>query len=183
MGFAGENQSKGDRILSDSRIWVGGLWAGGRLSGPLATRRIPKVADTAEHRIRLRGGWELIEVRGAARSVSRIELPLRSSREFSGRLSLRRRFGRPPMEEGGADVRLRLDQVPGLLCARLNGLELGPGSSGAPPHELPLPDLLPRNELVLELVGTTLAEGWGEVSLVFRTADRPPAGSAVRPLA
>lgn len=78
---------------------------------------------SSPHIIRLRGPWEL-ERDGESR---RTALPCPARELGPGFALLRRRFGRPPIGE----VSLRLECVPGLARARLNGRELALRPDGA----------------------------------------------------
>lgn len=109
------------------------------------------------HVIRLRGPWEL-EREGAVR---RALLPCPARELGPGPALLRRRFGRPPVTEM---ISLRLENVPGLGSARLNGRALGlrPEDGGWVAEDL---SLEPRN--VLE-IAADIPEGdgeWGAVAL------------------
>ncbi|HEY2154319.1 MAG TPA: hypothetical protein VGH33_01725 [Isosphaeraceae bacterium] len=132
---------------------------------------------TAEHRIRLRGGWDCLyresEDEAAPEILRRVDLPLASPRELPARFRLARQFGRPPVDLRNESVCLELRNMPGLRSARLNGRPIGQAAAGSvePTIELPEP-LLPRNGLVLEVEGIVVGADdhapWGEIALVIR---------------
>lgn len=115
-----------------------------------------------EHRISLRRAWQS--------PLGRIDLPT----DWSGAPApdrLWRRFNRPPIEEGAGPLVLRLQDVPGLVRARLNGRDLGPPPIGAPSWEVPIPDLRPSGnrldlDLDLDRAATLGPTGWGRIALV-----------------
>ena len=107
----------------------------------------------SEHLIRLRKGWELIDLDSPDLRPAPITLPLPAGWGAARRLRLTRRFGCPPLSLQGESLWLRLESVPGLASLRLNGhdLPLGPYFQGT--IDIRLADLLARNELALELSG------------------------------
>jgi hypothetical protein len=132
-----------------------------------------------EHVIRLRGGWLWYDVEPPADATGvgagrRISLPIswpepaRSMRT----VWLFRSFGAPPLEDPRQGVALRLEQVRGIISARLNGRELARPGPGLDSLEIPLPGgLPPRNTLVLEVDPRGLLPGpgpWGVIALVIR---------------
>ena len=131
----------------------------------------------AEHRIRLRGGWECHYREGddeeAPEVLRRVDLPTASVRDLPPRCRLTRQFGRPPVDPRNEDVWLEMRNVPGLTSARLNGRSIRPDEPGGPDWTIALPEiLLPRNGLVLEVERQDQTENdrspWGEIALVIR---------------
>lgn len=129
-----------------------------------------------EHLIRLRKGWESIDLDATDPLPERITLPLSCGWGSPRRLRLTRRFGRPPLDPRIESLWLRLDCVPGLDSLRLNDRDMtfGPGVEG--PIEIPLAELPDRNELVLEISGATVPSmepgaiaTWGEIALLIRS--------------
>ncbi|QDV33587.1 hypothetical protein [Tautonia plasticadhaerens] len=136
----------------------------------------------AEHLIRLRGPWELIDPGAPDAEPSRLTLPADRLPRPGGPLRLRRRFGRPARLDGDPSCSIRAEAVPGLLRVRLNGVELPrppddrPGAFQA--EVGPLLDL--RNLLELEVdparsAGAEVGRPWGSIALVFED-DRPSPG-------
>jgi hypothetical protein len=122
-----------------------------------------------DHRIRLRGGWELIDVDEPGSAPARVTLPLVSGLPRGGRVRLIRKFGRPPVDDRAESVWLSLDHVTGLRAASLNGRPLAIELPLEGRIEIPV-DLPERNELVLEadLPGGSRAwPPWGEVALLI----------------
>jgi hypothetical protein len=118
-----------------------------------------------EHRIRLRGGWELQDL-DAGGAASPLALPVTwGSQPFPRRLRLVRRFGRPK----SGRVRLVLEDVEGLRSAELNGEPLAIDVSSPGRIDVDLPPLDERNTLALEVVvGESPgrpATPWGIVAL------------------
>ena len=72
-----------------------------------------------EHLIRLRGSWQI-----EGDPPRRIDLPTTWPAGLEGRLTLSRRFNRPRFDPSAESLALRLDAVPGLRSALLNGKEL-----------------------------------------------------------
>jgi hypothetical protein len=130
---------------------------------------------SAEHRIRLRGGWECHYREGEDDSASevlrRVDLPLASSAELPATFRLARQFGRPPVDPRNESVWLEMRNTAGLKSVRLNGRPL---AAPADDRAIELPDdLLPRNGLVLEFEGPGAgldqpSSPWGEIALVIR---------------
>jgi hypothetical protein len=133
---------------------------------------------SAEHRIRLRGGWECQYREGeddsAPEVLRRVDLPLASSAELPATFRLARQFGRPPVDPRNESVWLELRNTGGLKSVRLNGRPLLSPASSADDRAIELPDdLLPRNGLVLEFERRAAgpdepASLWGEIALVIR---------------
>jgi hypothetical protein len=132
---------------------------------------------SAEHRIRLRGGWECHYREGeddsAAEVLRRVDLPLASPAELPASFRLARQFGRPPVDQRNESVWLEMRNVAGLESVRLNGRPLGEIAEISGDRTIELPeDLLPRNGLVLGFERP--AEGlddpspWGDIALVIR---------------
>jgi hypothetical protein len=129
-----------------------------------------------EHQIRLRGGWQWHDPKNQATDASRlVTLPIRWPSGVQGLVRLVRHFGSPPVDADNERIALRLENVPGLVAAQLNGRELTGNSDGGwhteAPFEIELRDpLAPRNMLVLDVDPPTPREGdWGHVSLVIRS--------------
>ncbi len=138
----------------------------------------------AEHLIRLRGGWEAIELESDERRPRRISLPGQVVRGLTGRVRLVRRFGRPHL--GGPDetLSLRMERVPGLASAALNGHPLAVASMAHDSIEIRPIKLLDRNELILEVDAPVTAlqdaagpRAWGEVALVITRVSSAGSGS------
>ncbi len=125
---------------------------------------------TPDHFIRLRGPWEY-------RPLARTAIPADGSRhretenvpgpgriampadggaalgtDSRGRVSYRRRFGRPTGLDAADRVELVIARVDAFGCAALNGQELGEIAAGGPPWRCDITARLqPRNELVIEV--------------------------------
>ena len=133
----------------------------------------------SEHRIRFRGGWELIPTEGDARAIRRLTLPVDWPPGIEGPIQLSRRFGRPPMDRALESARLELRGVPGLRSLRLNGLDLEPPPVGVRDWTVPLAEWLDaRNILTLEVNPVLLSPqetpgGWGWIALVIATKAGP----------
>ena len=117
-----------------------------------------------EHLIRLRGAWEHHDPAGPRR----LDLPTVWPPGLASPLTLTRRFRQPPL--GPAEtISLRLEAVPGLNSARINGVELAGPDAGTSSLEIPLQGLTATNLLSLKVdparVGT---EPWGAIALVIR---------------
>jgi hypothetical protein len=133
-------------------------------------------AAVAEHRIRLRGGWEWFPADSPGAAASRLTLPISWESDRPRRLRLTRRFNRPPLDAESRMV-LLLEQVPGITSLALNGHAVARVSPGESHYEIPLGSLPERNELVLEVeiprsaapAGCPTPE-WGAIALVIRTA-------------
>jgi hypothetical protein len=144
-----------------------------------------------EHLIRLRGGWLWHDPRagsaddapGSSRGAT---LPMTRPAFPGGRVRLSRRFGIPAFDPARETLSLRLARVGGLTSAQLNGREIARPSPETTAMDVPLPDPLPRrNLLVLEVdfpgVGPQ-PDAWGMVALVItpRGEVRGHAGRAPR---
>lgn len=129
----------------------------------------------SEHKIRLRGPWEAIDLNASSREPFRIALPLERSPDGSPRrLRLVRKFGRPGTAKDGATsagLKLALENVEGLDALYLNDepLNWSPAASGT--LIVDLPPLRERNVLRLDADlapavpgGSTL---WGSVAIVI----------------
>jgi len=128
----------------------------------------------SEHLIRLRKGWESIDLDSLDPRPERITLPLPAGWRSARRLRLTRRFGCPPLNPDIESLWLRLESVSGLASLQLNGrdIPLGPYPHGT--LDIRLEELRPRNELALELsaaagdpAGDSTA--WGEIALLIRS--------------
>jgi hypothetical protein len=129
-----------------------------------------------EHLIRLRGGWESIDLDDSDPCPKRITLPVPRGSGQSRRLRLARRFGRPPLDARTESLWLRLDRVAGLRSLMLNGSDIPVRLSSEGSIELPLAELPDRNELVLEVTLPAAAPqepggptAWGDVALLIRS--------------
>lgn len=132
----------------------------------------------SEHHIRLRGGWEILDLDQLDQGPRRINLPMRFAPGKPRRVRLVRRFGPPAHDSAREIVSLRIENVPGLVRAALNGQD----QRLSPDHRLELVDvaLNPRNELVLDVAATDAEDAWddwGRVALVIGPRphlDQPP---------
>ena len=126
------------------------------------------------HLIRLRKGWESIDLDSLDPRPERITLPLPAGWRSARRLRLTRRFGCPPLNPDIESLWLRLESVSGLASLRLNGRDLPVGPCFHGTIDIPLVELPARNELALELsaaagdpAGDSTA--WGEIALLIRS--------------
>jgi beta-galactosidase/beta-glucuronidase len=72
--------------------------------------------------------------------------------DFRGRVSYRRRFGRPTGLDAADRVELVIDCVGAFGCVALNGQELGEIAAGGSPWRCDITARLqPRNELAIEV--------------------------------
>jgi hypothetical protein len=138
--------------------------AGCCLHDPGSAREARTGVET--HEIHLRGGWEWAASDGPPTGPARLTLPTRWEPAAAGRLSLTRRFQRPPRSPDSRVV-LRISRAPGIRSIHINGQPLGPLSPDLPGHEIVLDILAPRNELVLEIDPPRDGSDWGFISLVF----------------
>jgi hypothetical protein len=134
----------------------------------------------SEHRIRLRGGWLLLEPTSRDATRRRITLPLGGFAANAGKIILFRSFQRPPLDPGRESLWLRLDDVPGLLSVALNDRRIALVPNGVSNLLVPLGDDLPaRNQLQLDvdpLAGRHASKPdapWGEVALVIVQSEGP----------
>lgn len=133
--------------------------------------------ELTEHLIRLRGGWECGTSPPGSSPARRLSLPVQWTTHETGVLTLTRRFGRPAIDHDRESLWLRLDQVAGLCSLRLNGQPLAQISPIASDYAIPLPALLDRNQLDLEVdvpaAASAAASGaeWGVISLVVCPRD------------
>lgn len=132
-----------------------------------------------EHRIRLRGGWEVLDSGGGG-LPSRLTFPLKAFPDGVGRVRLARSFQTPPLDPRSETLWLRLDAVPGLVSVLFNDRELARGPFGTAVLLLPLGDALPaRNRITLDVApcpgsGCPSEEfPWGEIALVIARGDLP----------
>ena len=138
-----------------------------------------------EHRIRLRGGWFLVDPSNPDAPPRRLTLPLASHPDPGRPVVLLRPFQRPPTDPARETLGLRLVSVPGLVEARLNDLPLTLVPMGTDGFRSVLGGDLPaRNRLVLRVGpdAPTDGPGWGDVALVIRGRDMPPGGTGGRGL-
>lgn len=132
----------------------------------------------SDHLIRLRKGWESLDLDLPTPRPETITLPLPAGRLSARRLRLTRRFGCPPFDPRAESLWLRLESVLGLTSLSLNGRELPLELLARGDIDIPLPDLHPRNELALELSGglpgdSSGATGtWGAIALLIRSHPR-----------
>jgi hypothetical protein len=139
-----------------------------------------------EHRIRLRGGWEVRALDERPGEVKRLTLPIRWDFERPRRLRLTRRFQRPPLQAlsplgsrpaGHPELVLVLEDVPGIVSLELNGESTVYVSPEQTCYQVPLGRLPQRNQLELEIetpcandrTGGDVRE-WGSIALVVRAA-------------
>jgi hypothetical protein len=129
-----------------------------------------------EHVIRLRGGWEWIDLDAPHPEPRRVALPLAGGLPAARRSRLTRRFGCPPIDANRESLWLRLEHVWGLLAIELNGELIGCEHNAGEGIRIPLSNPLPRNKLVLvccaiDLPGSLRGDArcWGEIALVVRS--------------
>jgi len=143
--------------------------------GSQAASRPSRSSRVSEHLIRLRKGWESIDLDSPDPRPERITLPLPVGWGSGRRLRLTRRFGCPPLNPHGESLWLRLESVAGLASLRLNGRDLPLGQDSHGTIDIRLAELRPRNELALELSGAAPAAPpgdsttWGEIALLIRS--------------
>lgn len=127
-----------------------------------------------EHIIRLRGGWQRQDERGAP--FVRISLPLPEPPRGPSGFHLVRQFGQPPLVPGRERLWLRLERVAGVRKIWLDDqlvAQPGPRSDAVEIEISPLGET--RHRLVLEvepeanLSGPGAAQPWGIVALVVRS--------------
>lgn len=130
------------------------------------------------HRIRLRGPWEcepLLRRGGKTEEplpmACRMTMPCRWSEggllHFTGRVRFRRSFGYPGRIDAHERVWLTFAGIGGTATVLLNDDLLGHIPPASEFEVTPL--LRPRNELVIEIEGTSEQGGlWGEVALEIR---------------
>ena len=128
-----------------------------------------------EHRIRLRGVWDMHTGRGEGETekLCRVDLPTVWPTDVATRFRLTRRFGRPPFDPDRETARLDLVNVPGLVAVCINGREVARPRRDEGGWSIALDwPLLPRNTLILDvdLEGMTrerLEPAWGSVAVVI----------------
>jgi hypothetical protein len=130
-----------------------------------------------DHRIRLRGGWQL-ETAASDQDGGRITLPVRWDRNNPRRLRLSRRFGLPPIDTKRQCLLLELNRARGIQSLLLNGKTLTAISSEKSYYLIPLAEIEERNVLSLEVetgeacADATEADGdWGHFALLIRSID------------
>ncbi len=129
-----------------------------------------------EHLIRLRGGWvawnENVETSSTEEGPGeRISLPRTwTSTTRPRRVRLVREFGAPRLDPDRESLSLRMEQVPGLISARLNGQELALAESGTSFREFPIGPLLSRRNLLILEVEPEGQKLWGVIALVIHDA-------------
>jgi hypothetical protein len=126
-----------------------------------------------EHRIRLRGAWELLARAGGYVPIGRLSLPARWPGDLAGPIRLIRRFGMPPIDPTTEALSLELLSVPGLGRIDLNGVEMPLPPPGSVDWVVrPVGPLLARNILTLDVEidrsdRQEKAGGWGTIALVI----------------
>lgn len=129
----------------------------------------------SEHVIRLRGPWECLGVGKPGDLPPRVTLPMSWPAWSVGiaQVRLARAFGLPTFDRGREAVDLQMVGVPGVVAARLNGLELDAPPGGADGWLVRVDGLLrPRNQLVLDVDPARVSEDeWGAIALVIRPTD------------
>jgi hypothetical protein len=137
---------------------------------PIDPRFLPSMP---EHRIRLRGAWELLAQGGWDAPITRRSLPTTWPVDLAGPIRLIRRFGMPPIDPASEALSLEFLAVPGLVRIDLNGVELPFPPAGSVDWVVrSVGPLLARNTLTLDVeLGRTdrpeKAEGWGTIALVI----------------
>ena len=121
-----------------------------------------------EHRIRLRGGWELREPDSASSGPTPLTLPIAWAPHPSPRrLRLVRKFGAPAADR----VQLALEAVEGLRAMTLNGAPLAFEATATDRLVVDLPPLTERNVLTLDVEragpSTEPSAPWGRIALVI----------------
>lgn len=131
-----------------------------------------------DHRIRLRGPWEVVHLEPNPEGVSRITLPTNSLPSTDQPLRILRRFGRPPRlsESDLTPCRIEIEDAPGLIQITFNdeSLPLPESNTGSTPgtfHFSVNQKLQARNMLVLTISAApsrpVWSHPWGSISLVF----------------
>lgn len=129
----------------------------------------------SEHRIRLRGPWEALDLDEPSSEPFRLSLPIEKlDGDAPRRLRLVRKFGRPRSTRTAADdepLKLVFEDVDGLSAMFLNDEPLAWRSSAAGALIADLPPLRERNTLRLEAeIGPLIPEqssGWGKVAIAI----------------
>ena len=126
-----------------------------------------------DHRIRLRGAWELSDGWGGGDATRRLSLPTDRRGDLAGPVRLSRRLGTPPIDPSIEAISLELLGVPGLVRIEWNGLELPLPPAGSLDWVVPLAGpWLGRNTLTLDVDldpsdRPEAAGGWGTIALVI----------------
>lgn len=129
----------------------------------------------SEHRIRLRGPWEAVDLDATSGEPFRLSLPIdRLGWSASRHLRLIRKFGRPRPSVSpatGTRLRLALEDVEGLRALFLNGEPLVWRFSDSGGVTVDLPPLRERNALLLEADIAPATPGettlWGNVAIAI----------------
>lgn len=126
-----------------------------------------------EHKIRLRGPWEALDLNDPSSEPFRVSLPLeRLDGDSSRRLRLVRKFGRPRSVE---TLKLTLENVEGLESLSVNDEPLTWRVNDSGGLSVDLPPLRERNTLRLEAVIEPELSGrssaWGNVAIVIPERD------------
>lgn len=122
-----------------------------------------------EHKIRLRGPWEAVDLDAPSGEPFRLSLPIdRLDGDAPRRLRLVRRFGCPRSAES---LRLTLENVEGLESVSVNDEPLTWRADDSGALVVDLPPLGERNTLRLEaVIEPGIPEGapaWGKVAIVI----------------
>jgi len=131
--------------------------------------------NVSEHRIRLRGPWEAIDLDSPSGEPFRLALPFERLPDGAPRrLRLIRKFGRPRMAEdrdSGASLTLALEDVDGLTALFLNDEPLTWRRAASGGLIVELPPLRERNALRLDVDLAPAVPGgltlWGSVAIVI----------------
>jgi len=139
----------------------------------------------SEHAIRLRAGWEALDLDDAAAEPFRLDLPVdwrvyeaRFGR-LPRRLQLSRRFGRPLSGAPNYRAIVHLGAAEGVVSLAINGVAIPWTTDGPGRLRAELPALQPRNLLMVEIEPTgPTPTAWGDARIVFAGLDD---GGARRP--
>lgn len=129
-----------------------------------------------DHPIRLRGGWELLHS-AADGKPERVTLPLDRRPPDWGRTRLVRRFQTPTYHVQAESLWLRLESLPGLRSASLNGRSIAVSPGIDEPTMVPIGAACEaRNVLILEVDPSSMTanapEGpWGLITLIIRSLE------------
>lgn len=132
----------------------------------------------SEHAIRLRAGWEALDLDDAAAEPFRLNLPVdwRAYEARFGRIPTRiqlsRRFGRPLAGAPNYRAIVHLDTAEGVVALAFNGVTIPWTTDGPGRLRAELPALQPRNLLMVEIEPTgPTPTAWGDASIVFARLD------------
>lgn len=129
----------------------------------------------SEHRIRLRGPWEAVDLDSPSSEPFRVALPMERTDDVSPRrLRLTRKFGRPGMArdlDSSVGFTLSLRDVEGLEAVFLNDEPLSWRSTTSGDLIVELPSPRDRNILRLDAEIAPASPGgsalWGDVAIVI----------------